>query len=405
MYGEKKKVSLISYAYQGVLKMDPIAMALMGAAAIKVCKDFRDWKPPPEAYEKNPLPSNPEKLREQASHIGLLGPHVNVAAMTPKGQLFQHIFDSHNICRSTNKASIVLFGDSGTGKSSTVNHLFGTEVAAVSEDESETSETIEYKLLVDDNKFMIKDLLLSIIDTPGCNDTRGTDQDAFNTLCIKEFFEEYHGLTQNGNPVYPNMVLFLIRSDEPRLKGRNSNFSKGLRIAQYLQLIDHKNPNVIVILTRAQNILPPMENEGKLKKVKENVQEIVFKVLNIPVQIVCIENKYENLPKNGEEATELGNGELQPMNLYQAMKNLLERNGDRLGHLALNKCFENPSVVKKCTGTKKPAKTAEEEKEPFDPKVMEILDFLNRNRNTGVKMSESSIQVQKYVEQNKATVS
>ena len=53
-----------------------------------------------------------------------------------------------------------MLGESGVGKSSTVNHLFGAQVAATSATRSETRSTAEYVLTEDCVEIGVKDLSL-----------------------------------------------------------------------------------------------------------------------------------------------------------------------------------------------------------------------------------------------------
>ena len=62
--------------------------------------------------------------------------------------------------RSAYHTTIILLGETGVGKSSTVNHLFGTHVAATSATRSETRSTAEYVLTEDSFEVGVKDLSL-----------------------------------------------------------------------------------------------------------------------------------------------------------------------------------------------------------------------------------------------------
>ena len=366
-----------------------------GRRAYEFGREQADWEPPPEANEWSPLPESPEDLEEQAKKLGLTGSHVRKAAKTLKGQLFQHLNDSHKIDRCMNKASIVLVGDSGVGKSSTINHLFGQKLAEESDSISETRETKEYKLVGDDDEYKVKDLSLSIIDTPGFNDTGGESQDSCNVSCIEEFFEEFHDQKKGKKCLYPNMVLFLVESTNARVEGDNSSFSKGIRIANNLGLIDQKKPNVIIILTKIQYIFDEDEWEEKLNKMESRVKSVLKKEANILAPVVCIENKRKkNLPKEGE-FTKLENGDLQPKNLYHQIAKCLKKNKDGLGHMAVNFCFADPQKVVCKEGLTKHA-GIRYPKGGLNSRQRDALKFLRKNVKSGEQISEVSTMIESF---------
>ena len=50
------------------------------------------------------------------------------------------------LCRSAYHTCLLVLGETGVGKSSTINHLFGANVAATSSTKSETRSTTEFVL-------------------------------------------------------------------------------------------------------------------------------------------------------------------------------------------------------------------------------------------------------------------
>ena len=74
-----------------------------------------------KAEEWGPLPRDYDDLCNQAQQLGLMGSKGKEASKTTKGKLFGNLLSSHQIKRSINKVSLVLVGDSGVGKSSTIN--------------------------------------------------------------------------------------------------------------------------------------------------------------------------------------------------------------------------------------------------------------------------------------------
>ena len=107
----------------------------------------------------------------------------------------QSIFRAPRLLTSCNDLS----GETGTGKSSTINHLLNSNVMPVSDSKSETRSVTEYtstststdRILEDGRQilFSVSNLRFSLIDTPGLNDTAGENQDACNLWAIKKFLQ------------------------------------------------------------------------------------------------------------------------------------------------------------------------------------------------------------------------
>ena len=184
-----------------------------------------------------PLPRLAEDFQKELRSFQDLDPHSDPP---PRAKLCHYVLSSAKMKRPFESAMILLVGSSGVGKSSTINHLFdtgvGLPVAMTSAAESETKATSEYVLTVDEPGFEVSDLKMSIIDTPGFNDTDGLKQDACNFVSIKRFFETHPSLPEQFT--YPNLVFLVVNAMDPRIKGPRSNLSKGLKAIELLKVVD-----------------------------------------------------------------------------------------------------------------------------------------------------------------------
>ena len=299
------------------------------------------------SVELKPIPQTNEAVMKEIQSMSSLrlAPNANPS---PRAQLLHFMVQSGKIIRSPIYASILVVGSSGVGKSSTINHLFDTgdaiQFSKTSDSQSETRNTSEFILTVDEPKYGVSDIQLGIVDTPGFNDTDGLKQDACNFYSIKQFYETHPKLSG----CYPNLIFLLVQATDTRIDGRNSDLSKSLRCLQQLCLVDRDHPNVVAVLTFccSVNYNNVANWEKKMEKKKAIIQRIVFKALKVHAPVVVLENDYgkdgEQLKVDGD-FTRLPNGELQPKNLYNACKEVLKANSDHFGLMAFNACFDKPN--------------------------------------------------------------
>ena len=308
-----------------------------------------------------PLPRDTNALKEEAITLGLLG--RNPTLKKPRAKLVHFLYSSWKIQRSMNYVSVLLVGNSGVGKSSTINHFLDTKgktaFAQTHHSKSETRATEEFVMLGDEPRYQVSDLRLGVVDTPGFNDTDGSYQDACNLTSIKDFFETHPSLSG----YYPNLILLVVKASDNRIEGENSNLGKSLRCIKQLGLVDPKHPNVVAVLSHACHV--PYKRVAKwtekLEVVKANVKEIIFKALSVTAPVVLLENCHgeddHDLEISGDY-TVLPNGVLQPKNLYEACAKVLKENEDHLGLITLNSIFASPQKNPPKPGHKIHAKNA-----------------------------------------------
>ena len=309
---------------------------------------------------------------------------------TPRALPDNFMMSSTQIQRHSEFAMILLIGSTGSGKSSTINHFLniGDEILAAKTSDDELAakimrKTSEYIVTFPEHKYDVRDLVLSVIDTPGFNDGDGVEQDACNIVSIKKYFET-HPKILSKTKIYPNLVFIVEKASNIRMKGVNSTLSKSLRGIKMLDVVDTSHPNLVVILTHASSVGYKNVEKWKetMREKKELVSDIVFEILGVSAPIVLIENDPDNtheLEKEGD-FTILPNHEKQPLNLYKACFSLLTRSKDgnditdKFGHMVFNAAFTRKKKEKPTKGHEAEAKIANEE-ELSDPELKLVKDF------------------------------
>ncbi len=264
-----------------------------------------------------------------------------------------------------------MIGDSGVGKSSTVNHLFGQKVASINRIQSETKATTEYCLTINDDELAVQDLSLGIIDTPGFGDTEGLSQDACNLATIYGMMKDYpplQHLESRDMPVFPNVVLLLVNATDNRIEGDNSKLAVSLKYIKAMKLVDTVKNNVLLVLTNVMsfsNSRKPQRWKEQLEEKSRKIQTIVENALDVWPEVIWVENHFydEDAPdflKSSSDAEEAGfdlevegdwtilpNGTKQILNLYEGMRNLLRTNQDNIALHTLNKLFRQVNILYK----------------------------------------------------------
>ncbi|KAI6656827.1 hypothetical protein LOD99_16130 [Oopsacas minuta] len=261
--------------------------------------------------------------------------------------------------RPANRAVFFLYGLSGAGKTSTLNHLFnGTESLQVSHNKSGIRDVIEYTATMQSEHWSADGLEISFIDAPGFNDTLGRHQDAINLANIELFinqhsqlglqnFAKFAGLLYTYAIFYPNIVLITVDANDERLFGYDTDVGRMLRALgkKRMRIVDSKRPNVVFIMTHVCGIAKGYW-ENKLQSKAYCLQLLGRRYLKINAPVVYIENDFKvwDLPEAGEW-TVLHNGERQPLNLFKKCIEVLQRNQDEVGIEATRLYYENSKNV------------------------------------------------------------
>lgn len=263
-----------------------------------------------------------------------------------------------SIGRSLNTVLFVMAGQSGSGKSKTINEIFGDpNLLRTNAYQSETKEpaVVSKTLCVQAETPFIRGKL-AFMDVPGIFDTTIKDE-VVNVVATKKFLNDLPELQSRKDvarnvpkslfhirtKVYPNAVLFVVKVPDNRLLGDNSFFTKSLKaFKETTNLLDKKRPNLIVVLTHVDGI-PKRKFCEELDALKRIISDKVKEILGIRnVPIVPIENRAEDcgLEKVGD-FYQLPNGELSHQNLWTVMMRIFEKNQDLLGNLLVSWYFES----------------------------------------------------------------
>lgn len=300
-------------------------------------------------------------------------------------------FESHRIKRSFNHTSILLVGSSGVGKSSTINHLFSlenekrVEFAKTSARQSETRDTQEYEIVMDDPAYKVQGLTLGVVDSPGFNDTEGIKQDACNMYSIKRFFETHPKL----QGCKPNLIFILVTANDTRIAGDNSSLAKSLLCLKEMQLVDQKNPNVVAVLSFACHLGRSAKKFTKnFNEKKRLIQDAIFKFLHVSAEVVPIENDLgdeedeEDRMERSGDWTVLPDKSVQPLNLFEVCQKLLLNNEDDLGQYTFSSAFSSSREKKIRTGVCVKAKNSK--LESLNPHEEKFWKFFERTAQGGL---------------------
>ncbi|KAI6660459.1 hypothetical protein LOD99_14044 [Oopsacas minuta] len=244
--------------------------------------------------------------------------------------------------RSPYEAIVFLYGITGEGKSSTLNHLFNTTLIPTSEDRSCTRGITEYVATMDSDHWHVTDLEIGFVDTPGFGDTCSNEQEIENLAKIDAFLSSHPFLNSRIAPhqFYPNIVMIVSSINNTRMAEFNSQFSKMLRMLTKFDIVDKVRLNVVVVLTSAMSIRPMSKYVENKKKKLGLVDNLVRLYFGVRVPIVIIENVNEDLEPSGDW-TLLPDRTLQPLNLFDAMISLMKESGDEIGVETVRILFQN----------------------------------------------------------------
>ena len=254
----------------------------------------------------------------------------------------QLITKSMQAHRSSYQAMVFLYGVTGHGKSSTLNHLFNTELISTSDDRSCTRDVTEYVATMDSTHWNVTDLEIGFVDTPGFGDTVSQSKNIENLAKIDSFLSNHPFLNSElvTHRIYPNIVMIVSSFTDNRMAEFNSQFSKMLRMLSKFNIVDNVRRNVVIVLTNALSIHPLSKYDEKKKRKLELLDNLSRLHFGVSIPIILIENVYEDLETRGDWKL-LPDGTKQPLNLFDAMISLMKQSGDEIGIETVRLLFQN----------------------------------------------------------------
>ncbi len=291
-----------------------------------------------------------------------------------------------NLKRCPERASILIIGSTGAGKSATINHLLNTDqvVPKTGSSEPETRATLEYLVTVIDHDNEASNLKLGVIDTPGVNDPRGIKQDACNLYSMKHFFAT-HSLYSK---CYPNLIFLIVSANEHRIDGDDSGLANTLRVLKELNVVDQRqrHPNVVAVVTFSCSVSHNKVTrwEEIMKGKKGIISRNIYEALGVQAPVVFLENDRDSndLEVDGD-FTLLPNGERQPENLYKVCQQVLKDNKDHYGLSTFNACFTKPDAKTKCEVARHKVMATDATKEPISEVEHDLLNVLRGSAEDG----------------------
>ncbi|KAI6659837.1 hypothetical protein LOD99_10591 [Oopsacas minuta] len=253
----------------------------------------------------------------------------------PAIKLFASSLQAH---RSCNEAILFLYGVSGAGKSSTLNHLFSTDLIPTSATESATDSVTEWVSSMHSEHWRVSNLEVGFVDVPGWGDSEG--RDATNFALMEQFLTVHLILGSKPRKLYPNIVLLVFNSNDNRILGSEANALRMLRTLSKLNIVDKKRPNVVIVLTHVCSH-SKIEFSEKLSKQSLIYQNIARSCLGVNPPVVLIENNPTYQLTIQGDWTLLYDDTEQPLNLYKAIRDLMVSAGDEVGKEAIRLYFDS----------------------------------------------------------------
>ncbi|KAF8191884.1 hypothetical protein K438DRAFT_1762468 [Mycena galopus ATCC 62051] len=287
-----------------------------------------------------------------------ISPSSSTATLAENGQSDDAIRRYVKAARATGRhpteAVILLVGQSGHGKSKTINRLLGQKILEVGKlvKGSTTKDIQRVKVPVHDCDTGVT-VTLAFDDTPGGADTSYSDR-APNSALIRIYkdrcFPDTKSIDSSSfsheerHQTYPNIILLVASWNSITTDAHNppAHFTSPLGQSMYnlscSGLVDHSRNNVVVVVTKSTTFMNEFDDfdtieeknaqwtieAGRRKGIIVDIQRRVFPRL-APWNTVFVENGGgANIMH--DEYPILPNGQLSHQNLFLAIRRIIEAN-------------------------------------------------------------------------------
>ncbi|THV00787.1 hypothetical protein K435DRAFT_931676 [Dendrothele bispora CBS 962.96] len=254
--------------------------------------------------------------------------------------------EAHSLPRSLDQAVILLVGQSGHGKSKTVNRLVGHPLLAVGKPTAGSTtkgiQRVTVNVREEDNTDSRLSKTVAFDDTPGYEDTTYSDREE-NAWLMGEYKRKYfsdqslnRSSFQSGADIFPNVILLIaewksVTPDVHNSPNFTSSAGKSMLNLRDSGLVDLRRNNVVIVITKSLSSWNEYD-DYKLDEDKEilwrheasrrrsmiiDLQQTIFYDSQDPWPIVFIENgSSDDMDPN---YIKLPNGELSHRNLFEAI--------------------------------------------------------------------------------------
>ncbi|KAJ7907605.1 hypothetical protein B0H13DRAFT_2273628 [Mycena leptocephala] len=238
--------------------------------------------------------------------------------------------------RDPQRAVLLLFGQSGHGKSKTINRLIGQDLLPIGESTlGSTTKVIQRVKVLSTNQDKSATVTVAFDDTPGLDDTTYLDRKT-NAALMHRYKQKHF------EHIFPNVILLVASWDSLMLDAPNntSKFTSALGRSMYnlsrSGLVDNDRTNVLVVITKSlsswdqfDDYNTPKEKNaqwcieaGRRKGIVADLQRKIFPK-SAPWETVFIENG------GGRDMSAtfpfLPDGQHSHQNLFNSIRNLMER--------------------------------------------------------------------------------
>ncbi|KAJ7907595.1 hypothetical protein B0H13DRAFT_1879428 [Mycena leptocephala] len=240
--------------------------------------------------------------------------------------------------RDPQRAVILLFGQSGHGRSKTINRLIGQDLLPIRESTlGSTTEVIQRVKVLSTNQDKSATVTVAFDDTPGLDDTTYLDRKT-NAALMHRYKQKHF------EHIFPNVILLVASWDSLMLDAPNntSKFTSALGRSMYnlsrSGLVDNDRTNVLVVITKSLSSWDQFDDyntlkdknaqwcieAGRRKGIVADLQRRIFPK-SAPWETVFIENG------GGRDMSTpfpfLPDGRRSHQNLFKAIRNLTEHTG------------------------------------------------------------------------------